>query len=234
MKRLLSTIRLDFITQWRNRLYGIGIAMAIGFGIALRVGVANAYLPTVLPLFAFIAFSGTAILYVMGMTLFEKDEGTLDAQSITPLSVNEYITSKVITLTCLTILEGVIVVGIATGLTGYHLPLYIAGLILMGILNTLVGFIVIVRYKSITDAFVPLLPLALVMESPALHFLGVGAGPWWYLLPTTPIAMLLWGAWNPVQGWELIYALLYGSVVIALLYRWALAAFHQYLVLKIN
>jgi fluoroquinolone transport system permease protein len=232
MTRLLSTIRLDLTTQWRNRIYLIGVVTALGFGLGLNVGMPDEYLPTVLPLFALITFGGTAILYVMGMTLFEKDEGTLDAQSITPLSVSEYMTSKVITLTFLAVLEGVITVIVAMGLTGYNPLLYVAGLVSMGVINTLMGFIIIVRYKSITDAFVPLLPLALVLESPTLHFLGIWDGPWWYLFPTTPAGTLMWAAWNPVQGWELVYAVLYSIVIIALLYVWALREYHKYIVMK--
>lgn len=232
MTRLLSTMRLDVTTQWRNRLYLIGIVMALGFGFGLNVGVPDEYLSTVLPLFAFITFGGTAILYVMGMTLFEKDEGTLDAQSITPLTVGEYMTSKVITLTFLAVLEGVITVVAAMGFTGYNPLLYVAGLISMGVINTLIGFIIIVRYKSITDAFVPLLPLALVLESPFLHFLGIWDGPWWYVFPTTPAGILMWGGWNPVQSWELIYSVIYSIVIIAGLYMWALREFHKYIVMK--
>lgn len=232
MRRLLATIRLDLTTQWRNRLYLIGILTAIGFGVGINLGVPDDYLPTVLPLFALITFGGTAILYVMGMTLFEKDEGTLDAQSVTPLSVNEYMSSKIITLTFLAVVEGVITVIVATGLAGYNPLLYVAGLISMGIINTFVGFIIIVRYKSITDAFVPLLPVALILESPALHFLGILEGLWWYLLPTTPASILMWAAWNPVPTWELLYALLYSLVVIAFFYRWAFREFHKYIVMK--
>jgi fluoroquinolone transport system permease protein len=232
MTRLLSTIRLDLTTQWRNRIYLIGIVTALGFGLGLNLGIPDEYLPTVLPLFALITFGGTAILYVMGMTLFEKDEGTLDAQSVTPLNTGEYITSKVITLTFLAVLEGVITAVVAMGFTGYNPLLYVAGLVSMGVINTLIGFIIIVRYKSITDAFVPLLPLALVLESPALHFLGIWDGPWWYLFPTTPAGTLMWDAWNSVQLWELVYSVVYSIVVIAVLYRWALREFHKYIVMK--
>lgn len=232
MTRLFSTMRLDFTTQWRNRIYLIGIITALGFGLGLNVGIPDDYLATVLPLFAFITFGGTAILYVMGMTLFEKDEGTLDAQSVTPLSVREYMTSKVITLTIVAVMEGVITAVVAMGFSGYNPILYVAGLVLMGVINTLIGFIIIVRYKSITDAFVPLLPLALLLESPALHFLGIWEGPWWYLLPTTPAGTLLWGAWNPVATWELLYVVVYSLVIIGGLYVWALHEFHKYIVLK--
>ena len=232
MHRLLATIRLDVTAQWRNRLYLIGIAMAIALGLALRAGVPTAYLPTVLPIFAFITYGGTAILYVMAMTLFEKDEGTLDAQSVTPLSVSEYMASKVLTLSLLAVIEGVLTAVVATGFTGYDPLLYVAGLAAMGVIDTLIGFIIIVRYKTLTDAFVPLLPLALVLESPALHFLGLWAGPWWYIVPTTPAGMLLWGAWHPLSGMDLAYALGYTIVVSVGLYAWALRAFHRYIVLK--
>jgi fluoroquinolone transport system permease protein len=229
---LLSTIRLDFTTQWRNRIYLVGIATALAFGIGIRLGVAAEYLPVVLPLFAFITFGGTALVYVMGITLFEKEEGTLDAQSVTPLSVDAYIASKVITLSTLAVLEGVITAVIAVGGTSYNPVLYVAGLLSMGVINTLIGFIIIVRYKTITDAFVPLLPISLLMEGPILHFLGMGAGWWWYLFPLMPSALLLWGAWNPVQAWELLYAGVYGILSIVVLTRWAMHEFHTHIVLK--
>jgi hypothetical protein len=44
--------------------------------------------------------------------------------------------------------------------------------------------------------------------------------------------MLMWSAWHPIETWQLIYAVVYSVIIIAVLYRWALIAFNKHIILK--
>jgi fluoroquinolone transport system permease protein len=232
MTRLLATMRLDATMQWRNRFYYIGIGLALLLAAGLAQFIDHRALSATLPLLFLFAIGGTTMLYVAGLVIFEKDERTLEAVIVTPIRIGEYMISKLITLTFLAALESVIVLALAYGLTGFNAALLLAGIILMGAMLTLVGFVMIVRYDSITDFLIPVVVVNLALQLPALYFTGVSDTLLWLIVPTTAPTMLMWAAWHPVEDWHIIYGLVYSLVIIAVLYRWALAAFHTHIIMK--
>lgn len=232
MTRLLASVRLDVTIQWRNRFYMIGV----GLSLLLALGISQFFpadaLGTVLPLLFLFAVGGTALLYVAGLVIFEKDERTLEAVIVTPLSVPEYMVAKIVSLALLALVESVVVVLLTAGLDGYQpLPLLL-GVLLLGPMLTLVGFVLIVRYSSITDFLIPVLVVALVLQLPFLYFLEISTSPLWLLIPTAAPTMLMWGAWHPLDMWQIIYGVGYSLVVIAALYRWAAAAFYRHIIVR--
>ncbi len=230
--RLLSTMRLDATIQWRNRFYiiGVGLSLLLALGLAqfLQPEMVNAVLPM---LFLF-AIGGTTMLYVAGLLIFEKDERTLEAVIVSPMRVSEYMLSKIVTLTLLATLESLIVVVLTQGLDGFNPGLLLAGIILMGVMLTLTGIIMIVRYDSITDFLIPVVTVSLVLQLPALYFTGISDSVLWLIVPTSAPVMLMWAAWFPVESWQVVYGFVYSLVLIAGLYRWARLAFHKHIVLR--
>jgi fluoroquinolone transport system permease protein len=232
MSRLIASMKLDATVQWRNRFYAIGIALSLLLGFGLSQAFERAALGEVIPLLFLFAIGGTTLLYVAGLVIFEKGEGTLDALIVSPLRLDEYMVSKLVTLTFIAVLESLLIVAVAYGLTGFNAVLLVAGLVLIGVQLTLVGFIMIVRYDSITDFLIPVLVVSLVLELPFLYFTGISSSPLWLIIPTSAPTMLLWGAWNPLETWQIIYGLVYSAVTIGVAYRWALLAFRKHIILR--
>lgn len=230
--RLMHTMRLDFTVQWRNKFYFVGAGLSILIAIILTQLVEPEAMGLLLPVFFLFAVGGSTMLYVAGLLIFEKDERTLDAVIVTPLRRTEYMTSKVVTLALVALFESAIIVFLAYGLTGYNHLLLFGGNLLLGAMLTLMGLILVVRYDSITDFLVPAIALSLVMNMPFLHFLGILESPLWYLVPTSAPVVLMLGAFRPLEAWELLYGVGYSALVIAIGYRWALAAFKKHIVLK--
>lgn len=230
--RLLSTMRLDATVQWRNRFYIIGIGLSLLMALGLAQFMQPAAMGAILPMLFLFAIGGTTMLYVAGLLIFEKDERTLEAIIVSPMRVSEYMISKIVTLTLLATLESLIVVVLTQGLTGFNPGLLLAGIILMGVMLTLIGFVMIVRYDSITDFLIPVVAVSLVLQLPALYFTGISDSVLWLILPTAAPVMLMWAAWFPVEPWQVVYGFVYSLVLIAGLYRWARLAFHKHIVLR--
>ena len=115
MTRLLETMRLDFRLQLRNGFaWAIAVVVA-GWAAAVTqfCGVAWA---VVLPAFVFGNLVVVSFYFVAGLVLLEKEEGTLEAQVVTPLSSGEYLASKVATLAALSVVESLLITIIAVGL----------------------------------------------------------------------------------------------------------------------
>ncbi len=99
MTRFLSAMKIDVIVQVRNNLYAIGIGVAVLVGVMVSQLARPNQLPSIVPALMLLVIGGTTLLYVAGLILFERDEGTLHAVMVSPLRTSEYLWSKIITLT---------------------------------------------------------------------------------------------------------------------------------------
>jgi fluoroquinolone transport system permease protein len=241
MTRLLAAMKTDVMVQNRNNLYriGIGIALLSGY-IVSQITTAEA-LPTMIPIIMLFVVGGSTLLYVAGLLIFEKDEGTLSALIVSPLRRGEYLWSKVITLSFLATLESTILVGLSVYLislsqtvASFNILLLFLGIVVMAVSYTLLGIILIVRYKQITDFLVPVLVLALVLQAPFLYFAGLIENPLFLIIPTSAPTMLMQAAWIHLELWQWVYALAYSAVQVLGLTLWAFRAFHTHIVMKVG
>ncbi len=241
MTRLISAMRTDILVQVRNNLYSIGIGVGILVAVVLSQLVGVNQIPTVIPVIVLLVAGGSTFLYVAGMIIFEKDEGTLNAVIVTPLRTSEYLWSKIITLTTLSTLESIIMAGGAVLIMSFwnevplpNIIILLIGGIAMGVLYTLTGIIMIVRYDKITDFLVPAVVIASILQLPFVHFMNFVTNPAFLIIPTSAPTMLMKGAFVTLEAWEWVYALAYTAILIAGLSYWAYRAFHTHIVMKVG
>ena len=242
MSRIISTMQLDFKIHIRNKLYLITLAIAVLMGLGLGYIVTTQYeMMGALPTFYLLTIGGTTIFFVGGIVIFEKDENTLDAQSVSPLRTWEYLTSKVITLTILATIEAAIVFIIAYyftwNLNNVNVLLLTSGVALMGAFLVLVGFVMIVRYQNVTDFLFPAFGITILLQLPLLHVGGMLESDLWLLFPTMPMLQLIVASFEvpilpPVETWKIIYGFAYSGVMIAVMFWWALRAHYRFNILK--
>lgn len=132
MKRLLYTLFWDIVRQYRNGFYFVSAFVAVLTAIVLRqFGEMDWSLwwpPILLENLVINAF-----YFMAGMVLLEKGEGTLEAQSVTPLRNQEYLLAKVISLFVLSALESLALILIVSGpaFNWFWMLLGIAGFVAM-------------------------------------------------------------------------------------------------------
>jgi len=187
-----------------------------------------------------LAVGGSTLLYVAGMILFEKDEGTINAAIVSPLRVSEYLWSKIVTLTMLATLESIIMIGGAMLLMRYwqgqeisnmpNVPLLLLGIITIGTIYTLIGIILIVRYDKITDFLIPMAGVAVVLQLPFLYFLDMIRHPSLLVIPTSAPAVIMQGAYSQLPSWQWPYAIVYTALIIVALTVWAYRAFNKHII----
>jgi len=239
MTRLLSAMKIDVIVQVHNNLYAIGIGVAVLVAVMVSQLARPNQLPSLVPALMLLVIGGTTLLYVAGLILFERDEGTLDAVMVSPLRTSEYLWSKIITLTALATLESVTMIGGAMLLmsrsdevTWPVVPVLLLGIIAIGVMYTLMGIVLIVRYDKITDFLIPMAALFSVLQLPFLHFWGVIEHPAFLIIPTSAPTMLMQGAYIPLAAWEWLYAMGYTAAMIMGLTIWAYRAFNTHIIMK--
>lgn len=232
MSRLTATLRLDMTVQVRAKLYAIAAGVAVLLGLFVRFLIPPDLVAYFLPVFYLSAVSGTAYMFVGGMVIFEKDEGTLDAQIVTPLRVNEYLTAKSLSLLIVVLMESAIVLFVGYGFSGYDPLWLLIALVTLSLGFTLAGFIQVSGLDSATDFIVYAIPVILVSQLPLLDYTGLAPSLLWYLIPSMGPLILLEAAFGSVTAWQLAYGLVYSLASVAALFWWARRAFQRNIVLR--
>ena len=230
MRRLAATLRTDVRLQLRNGFY-----YAVAFVLALF-----AVLITQLPEFDWAPWLAPVIFgnlvtatyfFVGGLVLLEKGEGTLEAQVVTPLRVGEYLGSKVITLTALSVVENLVMVVLVSGLQYSFLPL-ILGIVCSSAIYILLGFLAAARYDSINEYIMPSVMFVTVLSIPYLDYFGIWQTPWMILHPLQGPLIIMKAAFLPVGPGEFVAGLISSIVWIGGALVLAKRAFRRFVIQK--
>jgi fluoroquinolone transport system permease protein len=181
MTRLAATLQTDVRIQLRNGFY-LATAFVVACSIALLRWLPNDVAALLLPVVLLENIVINTFYFVSALVLLERGEGTLAAQSVTPLRRDEYLASKVITLTDLSLVESILIATAVTGLDGRLLMMSL-GIALAATLFCLSGVALIVRYESINEFIMPSVLYTAVLSLPVLGYFGVGAREWYLLHP---------------------------------------------------
>lgn len=228
MARVSSVLRWDAALQWRYGFYYVGAFVTVAW-VALFSQVSKESLGYVLPPFLLLSLNITTYYFIAGLVLFEKGEGILHGLVVTPLRTREYLLSKTATLTFLAMVESFFIVVLTYGLEFKVLQLT-AGMAFMSVVYTLIGFVMVARYDSINEYLMPSFLFVTLLQLPWFAYFGILENPLIYVIPTQgPLLLLKW-AFQPIDQWQAVYAVVYSLIWIAISYVLAKRAFYKFIV----
>lgn len=233
MSQLVDTVKLDVLLQARSRLYAIGIGVSVLFGLGGRFFFSPDYAGNVLAIFFLSAIGVSTYFFGAALVLLEKSQGTLDALRTSPLTAGTYLASKAITLTAFALVESAVVYAVAfLGVPFHPVPL-ILGVVLLGLIQTLVGLGQVAPHDAVPSFLIPgAVVIGTVFQLPAFWVLEVGP-PWlWYLVPTHGTVLMMVGAFRPLATWQWIYATLVSLAALAAAGEWARRRFARHVALQ--
>jgi fluoroquinolone transport system permease protein len=177
------------------------------------------------------------IMFIGALVLFEKSENVLQALVITPMKTDEYILSKIISLTILSMISAAIFVILLNifGDINFDVTYLTIGMILTSVMLILLGFILVSRVNSINEYLLAMLVAFLgLLFPPMLHLSGLYENVIFYVWPTQASFTLFTGVFNApsLELWEIAYGIGYQVIWIGLLYFLARKAFYKHIVLK--
>ena len=229
MSRLSSTLRLDSQLQARNKVYVIVLGATFGLALAIRAVVTPEQLHFFMPVLVMYGVSLTTVFLVGVLLLLERGEGTLDVVMVSPLRPSEYLASKLITLAALALVESVIVAVVAYGL-GFSFGWLVLAIVMRASMGVGVGVAVGVRYRSITHFLLPGIFASLVFDIPLFWYFGLWPSSLFYLWPSMPPLLLAKTAFFPVEPLQLVYAFVYGTLVVGAALFWASRSIDRFVV----
>lgn len=226
MSRLAATLRCDVRLQARNGFYWAVVFLLTLFVVLVWLLPDFNYRPVIPPLLLGNLVLAT-YMFVAGLVLLEKDEGTLAAQAVTPLAPGEYLASKVATLTGLSLFENVAIALVLCGPGLRWLPLAL-GIVLASALYCLGGFLTIARYESINEFLFPSMLYITFFSLPILDYAGLWSTPLMYLHPLQAPLVLFEAAVAEVPAWQWVYGIGYSCLWIALASGWSRKAYRRF------
>ena len=228
MSRLAATLGTDVRLQFRNGFY-----YAVAFILAIF-----AFLATQLPdldwswWLAPVIFGNlvtATYFFVGGLVLLEKAEGTLEAQVVTPLRVSEYLGSKVITLTALSVVESLALVALLGGFH-YRFDLLVLGVVCAAAIYILLGFLAVARYDSINEYLMPSMLYVALLSIPCLSYFELWTTPLMILHPLQGALVLIQAAFLPVALGDYLWALMSAVVWIGIASLLSRRAYRQFVI----
>jgi fluoroquinolone transport system permease protein len=222
--RLYATVRTDVRVQIRNGFYFAAALVAATSILMLR------WLPAdtaalLLPVVLLENILVNTFYFVSALLLLERGEGTFVAQSVTPLRADEYLGSKLLTLTVLSLLESLAIAAAVVGLDARLLVMAL-GIALAATLFCLAGVALVVRYESINEFIMPSVLYTSLLSLPVLGYVGVGPRAWYLPHPLQgPLELMQIHA--PYTPARLAFAIGYPLLWILPVYLWSRRALRR-------
>jgi fluoroquinolone transport system permease protein len=236
MSNLKNMLKWEYVLLYRYKIIHISILSVILYFLTTQAipDMNNTVFHSLL-LFFDPAIIG--IMFVGALVLFEKSENVLQALVITPMETNDYLLSKIIALTILSMISASIFVILLNvfGNVDFNVAYLVLGIILTSVMLILVGFIFVSRLKSINEYLLAMVLMFLGLTfPPMLQLSGLYENVIFYLWPTQASFTLFIGVFNGVslEFWEIAYGILYQIIWIGLLYYFAKKAFYKHIVSK--
>lgn len=213
MTAFLAALRWDMVVQARNGFYWATFVLILIIGgllvtvpEAVRANTA-AWVPALLA----VNLQITTFFFVAGLILLERDEGSLAALAVSPISAGGYLAIRTITLTGLAAAETLVLVWLAFG-TGGNWFLLTSGIVAFGTVYTGFGAAVGSRYSSVNALLLPASALVSLLLLPLLPHFGMASRTPFLLHPIEPALTLLRAAYGAADSSQIAFGIV-GSAV---------------------
>jgi fluoroquinolone transport system permease protein len=219
MKRLLHSLRWNIVLQFRHGFYYVS-----AFYLLIMVALLRQIPPELGLSYLQSGFVALNLLlnyfFIAALVLLERSEGVLAGLVVTPLRSGEYLMAKVLSLLLLGMLESMLIVVFSFGMVPQPL-LILAGMALLSAFYTLIGFVIVARFRLMNEYILPAGALLALLLLPLLDHFHIWQSAFFSLHPLQPMLVLLRAGFLPATPWELCYGFLGSLTWVVLCFLWA-------------
>lgn len=198
IKHVGHALITDIRFQWKQGFYAIYLIVSFMYLLILSQ-LPHFILDYALPIIVFSDPSILGLFFIGGMVLLEKEQGVLQMLVVTPLTIKAYILSKVIALTLIAILAGMLITGISAYQPVNYFLLLI-GIILTSIFFTLIGFMISTKAKNLNTFFLYMMPWTALFMVPCVIYV---------IYPHLKVLLLM----PSVAGMRLVFGAMHGQSI---------------------
>lgn len=235
IQRIKNSVKADILFQFKHGFYTIYVVLAFLYMIVLSFLGDNAK-SIVLPILIYTDPSVLGMFFIGGIVLLEKEQGILSLLYITPLKVIEYIISKLLTLSIISLLAGLIITFVTYSGKVLFFQLII-GILLSSILFTLIGFIIATHSKTVNDYFVKVIPWMIIFIIPCLSLIPNTFIPKYIyyilnLIPSVATLKIVLGSFITAPPLEIVFCIVYTLITNIILLNYTQKLFTRKTILE--
>lgn len=224
MNTLYFLLRHDFKLLYRYKIITISVIVTLLY-ILTFYGLSQ--IIDTEKLIVLVIFNDPALLgflFAGIMVLFEKNENTLQALSVTPVQIKFYILSRAISLTLIALFccYGMV---FAAKKTDFHFFHFTMASILSSLIFTFLGFVVVAKQNNFNNYIIRAILIILFLCFPFISYFDLCSNWYFILFPTHPLLELY--SLSFIQTDDLVLPLIYYSsalIWLVISYLWALKA----------
>ena len=237
MSNLKNMLKWEFLLLSRYKIIHISILSVILYFLTTQAVESLKDQTQVHSVLLFFDPALIGIMFVGALVLFEKSENVLQALVITPMKTDDYLLSKIISLTILSLISAALFMSLMVIFNDVSFNLFylVVGIMLTSVMLILLGFILVSSVNSINGYLLGMMIGFIGLTfPPLLQLFGIFENPIFYLWPTQASFILFDGVFNAaaLETWEIAYGIGYQIIWIGLFYFLAKKAFYKHIVLK--
>jgi len=226
--QFLRLLAWDFRLQRRYYIWFAGVFMTVLWSL-LFIWIPEDGKSVWLPVLLFTDTCTIGLLFIAGLILLERQQGTLSAISVMPVPTWAWLASKILSqsLFCSTMAIGIVI--FHSGSVDW---LQLIPAIFMGsVVYSCLGFLLVCPFQKLTNFFLVMSLTISVCGLPVLAHLEVYQHGLMWLIPTMPFLKLLEAGFNTdTSSVSLLWlSTLLLSIWIALSFYLSIKAFHRYI-----
>lgn len=230
--RLLSALTFDLLTLYRYRIVHAYLIITIFYIFFLHIIPESVSVPAKI----LVIFTDPVVLgfyFIGGIILLEKSQNTFDSLFVTPFRMEEYMISKVCSLTLLTVAVCLSIIFLTPGFKINLWPVLV-GIILSAVFFTLFGFTLAVRAKTLNKYFMLSSLYSILFFLPLLDYLNIFQIWLFYLIPSYSTLILIEGGIINISEWKMLYAVVILIIWNGVAYIVAKHSFYKSIILHIG
>lgn len=220
--------KLDLKMFHEYKIYYLIVLIVLVYTLILRQ-VPSQLSNTVGTMLIFFEPSLIGFMFLGVLILFERNDGSLNALSVTPASLDSYMWSKVITMTIVALVSGVSIATLAFGFSTRYIFITV-GVLLTSLVYTFLGFVAVSRYKSI-DGYLSIIMLVMLISIlPVLDFFNIFETNLLYIIPSYSSIELIHSGFVEVKLMEALLFSGYLLLWIAMSFYLAKNRFYKHMI----
>lgn len=213
MNLTIRQLWMDITLQARNGFY-YAVVVTIVLPVAALSWLDESVLQWALPAILFGTYLINGMLFMAGLVLLERGEGTLQALAISPLPTHQYVAAKMGSLCLLSLAESILI-ALLLGVPVLNIFALALGIVVATSMLAALGLMLAVRYGSINELLMPAVAWGMLTQWPLLPYFNIGDDWYAWLHPLYPALVLIESGLLPVPAWETWLATALGLLAIA-------------------
>lgn len=201
--RMTGALKTDFKFQMKQGFYIIYFFLTIIYMVILSM-IPKEFKNIILPIIVFSDPSVVGFFFIGGIIMLEKLQGIINYIVVTPLSIKEYILSKVFTLSLLAVIAGEAITFVSINSGSVNNIILAIGIFISSVFFILIGIIVVVGCKTLNQYMVKMVPFLMLLIIPCISIIDFKFSYVLTVIPSVAGFRIVYGAFN---DWNIIEAI---------------------------